>query len=97
MIRMASTINLEWIQDKLPLLKETNVNELCGLKPAEESKNSTTKATIPSVGSKRPPQEDIHTTHGGTLSSSVQSGTDKHSKEAKLLELKARFAKRQKR
>ena len=68
-IRMASKIDLEWIQTKIPLLKETDANELCGLKPKEESKHSTAEVTYPAVGAKRPPQDDTHELHG-TVSSS---------------------------
>jgi len=35
MIKMASAIDLEWVEDLIPRLKEVNVKKLCGIKEAE--------------------------------------------------------------
>ena len=53
LIKMSCCINSEWIDHKLHLLKETDLDQLCGL----ESQNKSPE--VQKLGSKRPAAESV--------------------------------------
>ena len=53
LIRMSCSINSEWIDHKLHLLKETDLDQLCGLKSQSKSPE------VQKLGSKRPAAESV--------------------------------------